>query len=76
MTLTDLGKLMLVVGAVIVFTGLLLLILSRLPWLGHLPGDIHLRRGNLSCSLLLGTSILLSLLLTVVLNLLLRLLGR
>jgi hypothetical protein len=73
---TESGKLLLVVGGLLMLMGLGLLFLGRSPALGRLPGDIHLRRGNLSCSVLIGTSLLLSLLLTVVLNLLLRLLRR
>ncbi len=44
--------------------------------LGHLPGDIRIERGNLTCLIPLATSILVSILLTAVLNLVIRLLRR
>ena len=40
---------------------------GRVPWLGRLPGDIHVQRGNWTFFFPLGTSIVLSLLLTLVL---------
>jgi hypothetical protein len=73
---TDLGKMLLLLGGLIVLMGLALLVLGRVPFLGRLPGDITFRRGNVSCYIPIVTSILLSLVLTVVLNLLFRLLGR
>ncbi|HET7343609.1 MAG TPA: DUF2905 domain-containing protein [Methylomirabilota bacterium] len=45
---------------------------GRLPWLGRLPGDIAIHRGNWSVYFPVGTSILLS----VILTLLLWLFGR
>jgi hypothetical protein len=73
---TDLGKMLLVFGGVIVLMGLGLLLLGRIPFLGRLPGDLTLRRGNWSCYVPIVSSILLSLLLTLVLNVLLRLFRR
>jgi hypothetical protein len=41
--------------------------------LGRLPGDIRIQRGNLTCFFPLATTILLSIVLTVLLNLITRL---
>ena len=72
-----LGRILLVIGGSIALFGALLLVGGRfLPWLGRLPGDIHLQRGNMSCFFPLVTSIVLSLLLTVALNIIIRLLNR
>jgi hypothetical protein len=60
----DIGKTLLVLGLLIALTGLVLLFVGRVPWIGRLPGDIHVQRGNWSFYFPLGTSILLSLLLT------------
>ena len=68
----DLGRLLVVFGVVIALVGLLLMLVGRLPWLGHLPGDIVIRRGNWSFYFPLATSILIS----VVLSLVLYLIGR
>ena len=73
---TTLGKILLLMGGLIVLTGLILLLVGKVPFLGRLPGDITIRRGNASCFVPLATSILLSLLLTLLLNLIARLLSR
>ena len=74
--MSDLGKiligfgvLMVVVGGVLVLAGSLF---GKVPWLGRLPGDIHVQRGNWSFYFPLATSILVS----IVLSLLLWLSGR
>ncbi len=74
--LQELGRLLLILGGVIVVVGLLLLLGAKIPWLGRLPGDIHIQRGNISCFFPLATSILLSIILTVVLNIILRILRK
>ena len=63
----DLGRMLIVLGLVIVLVGVLLLVVGRVPWLGRLPGDIHVQRGNWTFFFPLGTSLVLSLLLTLVL---------
>jgi membrane protein implicated in regulation of membrane protease activity len=70
------GKMLLLLGGAIFLLGLILTIGGRLPWLGRLPGDIHIEREGFSCSIPIVTSILLSLLLTILLNVVLRLLNR
>ena len=70
--MADLGRALIVLGLVIVAVGLLLVLAGRLPWLGRLPGDIAIHRGSWSFYFPLGTSILLS----VILTLLLWLFGR
>jgi len=68
----ELGRLLLLVGGVLLVIGLLLTLGSRIPFLGRLPGDIRIQRDNVSCFLPLATSLLLSILLTVLLNIVLR----
>jgi hypothetical protein len=65
--LTDLGRLLIVLGIVIALVGVVLVAAGRLPWVGRLPGDIHLQRGNWTFYFPLGTSIVLSVVLTLVL---------
>jgi hypothetical protein len=72
----SLGKTMLVVGGVLVLIGLAVLFLSRVPLIGRLPGDFHFRWGNVSCYAPLATGIILSILATLVLNLVLWLLRK
>jgi hypothetical protein len=63
----DVGRMLIVLGIVIALVGLVLMVAGRVPWLGRLPGDIHVERGHWSFYFPLGTSIVLSLLLTLVL---------
>ena len=63
------GKLLVMVGLAITTIGLLVIL--GLP-LGRVPGDLVIRRGSFSFYLPIGTSILLSLLLSLVLVLLRR----
>jgi len=69
----QLGRMIAVFGGVLVVVGLLLTLGPRLPFgIGTLPLDIHIRRGNFSFYFPLGTSIVVSIVLTFVLGLLNR----
>jgi hypothetical protein len=66
--MTDLAKLLILLGAALLLAGLLLLLVGRLHLpLGRLPGDILYRGKNTTFYFPLATSILLSVLLTLVL---------
>ena len=71
---SDLGKMLIVVGALIVAVGLGLVLLGKtnLP-LGRLPGDIYYRGKNTTFYFPLATSILLSVALSLVLYVVSRL---
>jgi hypothetical protein len=71
--MNDLGRLLVGLGLVLLVAGGLLLLLGRtgIP-LGRLPGDISYKSKNLSVYFPLGTSIFLSILLSVVFYLLSR----
>jgi hypothetical protein len=71
--MTDLGRLLMVMGGGIFLLGLVLLLAGRIPGLGRLPGDIHVQRGDFTFYAPLGTMLLLSILLTIVLNIVARL---
>jgi hypothetical protein len=64
---SSLGKSLIVAAAVLAGLGLVLLLAGRIPGLGRLPGDLVVRRGNLTLYFPLASSILLSLLLTLLL---------
>ena len=68
----DIGRMLVVFGLLIALVGVVLMLVGRVPWLGRLPGDIHIQRGNWTFYFPLATSLLLS----VVLSLILWLLGR
>lgn len=71
-----LGRMLLMMGVVLLILGFLVLGLGRVPSVGRLPGDINLRWGNVSCFFPIVTSIVLSILATIVLNLILWLLRK
>ena len=60
----DFGKLLLVFGAALAVLGALLAFGPRIPWLGRLPGDLSFGGEHWRVYLPLGTSLLLSLLLS------------
>ena len=66
------GRIILIFGLFMVALGGLLMIGGKLCGLGRLPGDIFIQRGNFSYYFPVVTSIVLSLLLTMLLNLFLR----
>ncbi|MHB1130771.1 MAG: DUF2905 domain-containing protein [Chloroflexota bacterium] len=65
----NLGKMLVILGLTLAGFGLLLWLAGRVPFLGRLPGDISLQSENVSCFFPLATMLLLSLALTVLLNL-------
>jgi hypothetical protein len=67
---SDLGRLLVVLGVLIALVGVALVLLGRFPWAGRLPGDIVVRRGNWTFYFPIVTSLLVSLILTLVLWLL------
>ena len=72
----DLGKTFLLMAGIFFVVGLLLILAGRLPFLGRLPGDIRVTRGHFTFYFPLATCLVLSLLLTLILNLVARFLRR
>ena len=67
--LSSLGKLLLVFAVVLGVVGLLLIIMGYVPFLGKLPGDLVVRRGGVTFFFPIATSIILSVVLTALINL-------
>ena len=65
--MSDLGKLLVIVGLVLTALGLVLWSGFGRGWLGRLPGDIHYSRGNFNFYFPLVTCLLVSALLTLLL---------
>jgi Protein of unknown function (DUF2905) len=68
----EIGRLLIIVGIFVVVVGLVFMLGARIPFLGRLPGDISLTRGNTHFYFPLATSLILSLVLTLLLNLFFR----
>ena len=66
------GKILIILGVIIVVVGLLLAFGVRIPLLGKLPGDIIIKRDGTSFYFPIVTSLLLSAILTLIINLILR----
>ena len=64
-----LGRTLLGVGLLLAVVGLLLLADARIPWLGRLPGDLHVERDGFRFSVPITTCLLISALLTLLLYL-------
>jgi len=64
-----LGRLLIVFGLVAVLAGGLLLLASRLPWIGRLPGDFVVQRGPVTFYFPLVTSLVVSIVVTLLVNL-------
>ncbi len=75
--LTSLARWLVVFGLVLAAVGGLIWLVGRtgLP-IGRLPGDIRIQTGSITCLIPLATSIVISLVLTLALNLVARILSR
>ena len=68
------GRVLILGGVFIVILGLSLLFWHRVPFLGRLPGDIFVQKGDLQLFFPIATCFIVSILLTVAVNLIARLL--
>ncbi|MGH7313470.1 MAG: DUF2905 domain-containing protein [Candidatus Rokuibacteriota bacterium] len=62
----DIGKLLIVFGLLIAGMGVILLLAGRVPWIGRLPGDIYIQRGNWTFYFPLATALIMSVILTLI----------
>ncbi len=72
MDVSGLGRLLIIFGIGLVVVGVVLLLANKVPFLGRLPGDIVFRRDGVTFFLPIATMIVVSLVITVVLNLFFR----
>ena len=70
--MAPLGKGLVLLGLLLIAAGALLWGLGGVPYLGRLPGDIYIRRGNASFYFPLATCIILSLVVSAILALMRR----
>lgn len=69
----ELGRWLMIAGGVLFLVGAVIFLAGRIPGLGRLPGDIVIQRDGFSLFMPFGTMIVVSIILTVVLNLIGRL---
>jgi len=65
--MSDLGRFLVIIGSILLILGLVLWLGPKIPWLGKLPGDITYQRDNFTVYFPLGTCILISLILSLIL---------
>ncbi len=70
------GRLLVVVGLSIALLGGLFMLLGRVPSFGRLPGDIRIQRENFSCFVPITSMVLLSIIVSVILNIVARVINR
>lgn len=63
----ELGRILIIVGAIAIVAGAALMLVGKVPFLGRLPGDIYIKRDGFTFYFPLATSILLSVVLSLIL---------
>ena len=72
MDMSGFGKSILFAGLFLTLLGALILLAGKIPFLGRLPGDIHIQKPGFSFHFPIITCLLLSLFLTIILNIFLK----
>lgn len=72
MEMPGLGKILLIIGGVIIVLGLILTFSQHIPFLGKLPGDITIRKDEGSFYFPIVTCIVISIVLTIIINIVLH----
>lgn len=65
--MAGLGKMLIYLGLYLVVVGVILSLGGKIPWLGHLPGDITIERERFTFYFPLATCALISVIITLVL---------
>jgi hypothetical protein len=63
-----LAKILIVFGVLLILIGASLLLFSKIPFLGKLPGDIHIQKKNFEFHFPIVTCIVISILLSLLLS--------
>jgi uncharacterized protein HemY len=64
--MTGFGRSLIYIGIVLVILGLLFSLGGKIPWLGHLPGDIYIQRGRFTFYFPVTTCLLISIITTLI----------
>ena len=70
--MNEIGKMMIFGGLALAAVGVVVLLLGRIPGLGSLPGDIYIQRKNFTFSFPIVTCLVVSIVLTLIVNLFFR----
>jgi hypothetical protein len=69
MLMAEIGKLLLILGIILSIIGLIFIFGSKVPGLGRLPGDIFIKKENVTFFFPIVTCILISIIVTLILSL-------
>jgi len=72
MATESLGRMILYIGIILVVIGGFFILAAIVPWFGRLPGDLSFRRGGVTIYFPITTMVLVSLVLTLLLNIVWR----
>ena len=72
MAVESLGRMILYIGVILVLIGGFFILMDKVPWFGKLPGDIIYRRGGMTIFLPITTMIVISIVLTLLMNIVWR----
>ncbi len=64
--MTEFGKIFIVFGIILIIIGIFFVFGPKIPFLGKLPGDIFIKKGNFAFYSPIVTSIIISLILTLI----------
>ena len=68
--LEPIGRALVIIGVFITVLGAVMLLTPRVPWLGHLPGDVVIHRDDLTIYIPITTMLMVSVVLSVVISVL------
>lgn len=67
--MTELAKIIIILGIVLIIAGLIMLFIQKSPFLGKLPGDIIIKKENFTFYFPLATSVIISIIVSLILYL-------
>jgi hypothetical protein len=69
------GKYIIIIGIILILIGLIMQFADKIPWIGHLPGDILIKKQNFTFYFPWVTSIVLSIVISLIIYLIRKLGG-
>jgi hypothetical protein len=76
MSFAELGKWLIIAGVGLALLGGAIWLLGHIPFFGNLPGDIRIQTQNFSCFIPIVSMIILSILATIILNVIIRIVNK
>lgn len=70
--MSEIGRTIIIFGIILIVVGVILIVLPKVPLLGKLPGDFLIKKDGFTFYFPLATSILISIVLTLILNLFIK----